>query len=295
MRRGRCRRRSGRSCSPCSRSNAALPIVAPPPRWPVHHKRRRQVHDAARHERGQRRLRGRPRVLGIVKHLHLGAPAVGGRDLRRAARLDDPVHRGQRRHHRRPRAWSTRWACTGRCPTRLSRLHPALLHAMDRHPAVRRRRLPDDHPRQGRIPRQHVRVRGDAVVHDRPPVGDPAADQGNPTGPRPLPGGPARWRVAGRELPLFAVLGVLGTGLAFVVVTVLHLAVAAAGVFLARLRDDPIRRLPQNSRASTCARPSRRRAPSARSTSRSSTTARRSCRSSARTSAPSRASATPPS
>jgi APA family basic amino acid/polyamine antiporter len=38
-------------------------------------------------------------------------------------------------------------------------------------------------------------------------------------------------RVAGRELPLFALLGIFGTGLAFVVVTVLHLAVALAGVF----------------------------------------------------------------
>ncbi len=42
--------------------------------------------------------------------------------------------------------------------------------------------------------------------------------------------GPGTLRVAGRELPLFAVLGGLGTFLAFVTVTVLHVAVAAAGV-----------------------------------------------------------------
>jgi APA family basic amino acid/polyamine antiporter len=42
--------------------------------------------------------------------------------------------------------------------------------------------------------------------------------------------GPGRLRVAGRELPLFAVLGGLGTLLAFVTVTVLHVAVAAAGL-----------------------------------------------------------------
>jgi APA family basic amino acid/polyamine antiporter len=42
--------------------------------------------------------------------------------------------------------------------------------------------------------------------------------------------GPGTLRVAGRELPLFAVLGGLGTFLAFVTVTVLHLDVAAAGV-----------------------------------------------------------------
>jgi basic amino acid/polyamine antiporter, APA family len=42
--------------------------------------------------------------------------------------------------------------------------------------------------------------------------------------------GPGTLRVAGRELPLFAILGLLGTGLAFVVVTVLHLGVALAGI-----------------------------------------------------------------
>jgi APA family basic amino acid/polyamine antiporter len=41
--------------------------------------------------------------------------------------------------------------------------------------------------------------------------------------------GPGTLRVAGRELPLFAVLGAASTGLAFVVVTALHLDVAVAG------------------------------------------------------------------
>jgi basic amino acid/polyamine antiporter, APA family len=50
-----------------------------------------------------------------------------------------------------------------------------------------------------------------------------------PDRPRPYRG-PGTLRVAGRELPLFAVLGLFGTGLAFVVVTVLHLAVAVVGV-----------------------------------------------------------------
>jgi APA family basic amino acid/polyamine antiporter len=47
--------------------------------------------------------------------------------------------------------------------------------------------------------------------------------------PRPYRG-PGTLRVLGRELPLFAVLGVIGTGLAFVTVTFLHLDVAVAGV-----------------------------------------------------------------
>jgi APA family basic amino acid/polyamine antiporter len=51
-----------------------------------------------------------------------------------------------------------------------------------------------------------------------------------PERPRPYRG-PGTLRVGGRELPLFALLGILGTGLAFVVVTALHLAVAVAGVF----------------------------------------------------------------
>src|SRR5205085_36272 len=41
--------------------------------------------------------------------------------------------------------------------------------------------------------------------------------------------GPGIIRIRGKELPLFAVLGGIGTALAFVTVTLLHLAVAAAG------------------------------------------------------------------
>src|SRR2546426_5970618 len=51
----------------------------------------------------------------------------------------------------------------------------------------------------------------------------------DPGRPRPYRG-PGSIRVRGLELPAFAVLGLLGTGLAFVVVTILHLAVAVAGV-----------------------------------------------------------------
>ncbi len=42
--------------------------------------------------------------------------------------------------------------------------------------------------------------------------------------------GPGNIRIAGRTLPVFALLGGLGTGLAFVVVTALHLDVAIAGI-----------------------------------------------------------------
>ena len=42
--------------------------------------------------------------------------------------------------------------------------------------------------------------------------------------------GPGTLRIRGRELPLFALLGGTGTGLAWLTVTVLHLDVAAAGL-----------------------------------------------------------------
>ncbi|HTA15451.1 MAG TPA: APC family permease [Solirubrobacteraceae bacterium] len=51
----------------------------------------------------------------------------------------------------------------------------------------------------------------------------------DPDRPRPYRG-PGTLRVAGRELPLFAVLGAIGTGLAFITVTILHIEVALAGV-----------------------------------------------------------------
>jgi basic amino acid/polyamine antiporter, APA family len=50
-----------------------------------------------------------------------------------------------------------------------------------------------------------------------------------PDRPRPYRG-PGTLTIAGRPLPLFALLGIVGTGLAFVTVTLLHLTVALAGV-----------------------------------------------------------------
>src|SRR6266576_3381539 len=50
-----------------------------------------------------------------------------------------------------------------------------------------------------------------------------------PDRPRPYRG-PGTLQVAGLQLPLFALLGVLGTGLAFVTVTILHLDVSASAL-----------------------------------------------------------------
>jgi APA family basic amino acid/polyamine antiporter len=51
-----------------------------------------------------------------------------------------------------------------------------------------------------------------------------------PDKPRPYRG-PGTLKIAGRELPLFAVFGIFGTGIAFLTVTLIHLSVAAIGVF----------------------------------------------------------------
>ena len=66
--------------------------------------------------------------------------------------------------------------------------------------------------------------------------------------------GPGTLRVAGRELPLFAVLGILGTGLAFVVVTILHYRGRGRRGRVAGARDGRLHHLPAT-RGSTCAPP----------------------------------------
>ncbi len=62
-------------------------------------------------------------------------------------------------------------------PDGLRRLHPALPHAVDRHPRLLGPGDPDPAARPGGLPGQHLLVRRAAVVHDRPRGGDPAAPQ----------------------------------------------------------------------------------------------------------------------
>ena len=83
-------------------------------------------------------------------------------------------------------------------------------------------------PGQADLPRQHVRLRRDAVVHDRACRGHPHASDRRPTASAPT-GGPGTLRIAGRELPGFAVFGGLATALSFVVVTALNPVVAVSG------------------------------------------------------------------
>ena len=115
-------------------------------------------------------------------------------------------------------------------PDRLRQLHPQLPHAVDRdHRSSAAIACLADDPRQGRVPGQHVRVRGDAVVHDRARLGHPAAPASTRTS-----SGPDRGRATsasrGSRLPLFAVFGGLGTFWPSSSVTLLHVDVALAGI-----------------------------------------------------------------
>ncbi len=107
-------------------------------------------------------------VLGLVQNLDLhGAVLSGGEDLRRRPRRDDPLHRHQRRRDRRladhlldvePSA-----AAGGLPPA-----PPALQDALALADHLRRPVLGAVHPpRQRRLHRPHVRLRGDALVHHR--------------------------------------------------------------------------------------------------------------------------------
>ena len=75
-------------------------------------------------------------------------------------------------------------------------------------------------PGPGRLPRHDLRVRRDAVVHDRAPRGDHAAHEASPTASG-RGAGPVNVTVAGATCPLFAVVGGVRHGLAWIVVTVL--------------------------------------------------------------------------
>jgi hypothetical protein len=164
------------------------------------------------HAAGDRAVRPAGRARGERRVLHAAGPAGGGgrlrgrpdprggqgdrprpdagrdRAVRRPARRDDPLHRDERRAHRRlaARLLDGRLPPAARPPAPAA---PQVRHAVDRADRVRRGRVPDPHPRPGRLPRADVRLRRDALVLDRPPVGDPAApDPARSRAPVPRPG-----------------------------------------------------------------------------------------------------------
>ena len=94
------------------------------------------------------------------------------------------------------RGSSTRWASTASCPTALRQLHPRFRTPWIGILVFVGPGDPDPAARPGGLPGQHLLVRGDAVVHDRPRRGDPAAPQAaGPPAPVPRPGQPADRRL----------------------------------------------------------------------------------------------------
>ena len=106
---------------------------------------------------------------------------------------------------------------------------PQVPHPLHRDPDLRRDR--DRHPAPGpdRLPGDDVLVRGDALVHDRPRRGDPAAAQRSADAERTWKP-PLNFRAFGFEVPLTAVLGGLGTFAAWIVVMALNPRTLVVGI-----------------------------------------------------------------
>ena len=167
-----------------------------------------------------------------------------------------------------PRNSSTRWACTARSgPSEPPA--SALQHAVDRHPPVRRVACLTIIPGQAEF-LGNMYAFGAMLSFTIAHLSVIRLRSRSPTARAPI-AGPGTLRIAGRELPLFAVLGVMAPA-SRSSVTILHLDVAAAGVFWLTIGIRPIRRLPQAATASTCAPPPAPRATSVPPTSRSWTT-----------------------
>ena len=119
-------------------------------------------------------------ILGVVENMDLGALSGAGGDLRRRAGRHDPVHRHQRRADRRVAADLLDGPVP---PAARAAAHaaPEVPDAVRGDRRVRRRGLRGDRAGQGRLPRDDLRLRGDAVVHDGARLADRAADRCSPT------------------------------------------------------------------------------------------------------------------
>ena len=187
---------------------------------PVHAERQRRVPDAARADRGAGRLRRRP-------------------DPRRR-QADRPRAAAERRRRSTSACWrprssswpptrassasrgsSTRWASTASCPTRCASCTRSyrtpwigiLVFSGDRDRG--------DPAGPGGLPRQPLRVRRAALVHDRARrrwcgCGRRSRTSRGPTAAR------ATSRIRGYDAPLFAIVGGTFTAIAFVVIVVLQ-------------------------------------------------------------------------
>ena len=114
-------------------------------------------------------------------------------------------------------------------PDRLRQLHPKYRTPWIGIIVFGVHRDPDHAPRPGRVPGLPVRVRGDAVVHDRALGDHPAANSPSRVAPA-LPVARATSTSAAYDLPVFAFLGGFGTLSALIVTIALHPDVAIVGV-----------------------------------------------------------------
>ena len=114
-------------------------------------------------------------------------------------------------------------------PDRLRQLHPKYRTPWIGIVVFARRRDPDHAARPGRVPRLPVRVRRDAVVHDRPLGDHPAAN--SPAGPAPaLPRARERRTSAATTCRCSPSSAAFGTFAALIVTIALHPDVAIVGV-----------------------------------------------------------------
>ena len=166
-------------------------------------------------------------VLGVVENMHLGGAAAPGRDLRRAAGGHDPVHRHERGDPRRlaadlldgPAPAASR-AAAGAPPEVPHAVHRDHVFGLIACVAI----IPGQADFLGVIYAfgamlsftiAHVSVIKLRMTQPGPRAAVPLA---------------ARRAFRGQEVPLLAVFGGIGTGLALVVVTVLDLRVLVSGL-----------------------------------------------------------------
>ena len=151
--------------------------------------------------------------------------------LRRRPRRDDPADRVQRRASSASAGSPTRWASTSSCPTGCAGSARASARRRSAIAVFGADRLHRDDPGPGGVPRHALRVRGDAVVHDRARLADRrCAGAWRAAGCASCPAtsrssseeawyrAPFNVRVRGVDVPVFAVLGGLGTFAAWIAV-----------------------------------------------------------------------------
>ncbi len=142
---------------------------------------RGQVPDAPRPPARGRRLRERPGARARQEPQPARRARARARDLRRRARGDDPARGDERRRDRR----LADHVRDGQLPAAARGLPPAAQEVRNALAGARRLRgdrLDRGHPaRPDEVPGDDVRVRRDAVVHDRPRGGRRAPRQGSGT------------------------------------------------------------------------------------------------------------------